>query len=73
MAGLYEKALRKSIAAADATERIVVVPHMDAHAKPVDAFSKVPPQHLIESRAKRQVQRWLMDWKGRYEKIQSLP
>ena len=68
MADLYEKALVKSIAAANATERIVVVPHTDAHAASVDAFSKVPPQHLIETRAQRQVQNWLRGSGGLHKK-----
>lgn len=58
MAGLYEKAIKKSIENADASEKIIVVPHGEANTT-VDAFSKVPPQHLIESRAQRQVQTWL--------------
>ena len=58
MAGLYEKAIKKSIENADASEKIIVVPHAEANTG-VDVFSKVPPQHLIESRAQRQVQTWL--------------
>ena len=62
MAGLYEKALLKSIGQADAHQRITLVSHADAGT--IDAYSKVPPQHLIESRAQRQVQQWLRELDG---------